>query len=42
MTFVMFMEPRTVTLDLVNTPAGWRITDIRWAKGSLRAIYKLK
>ena len=41
-TFVMFMEPRTITLDLVNTPAGWRITDIRWAKGSLRAIYKLK
>jgi hypothetical protein len=41
-TFVMFMKPRTVTLDLLNTPAGWRITDIRWAKGSLRAVYKLK
>lgn len=40
--FVMFKKPRTVTLDLVNTPAGWRIMDIRWAKGSLRALYKLK
>ena len=40
--FVMFMEPRTVTLDLVNTPAGWRIADIRWPRGSLRTLYKLK
>jgi hypothetical protein len=41
-TFVMFKKPRTVTLDLVNTPAGWRIAEIRWARGSLRALYKLK
>ena len=40
--FTMFMKPRTVTLDLVSTPAGWRISDIRWARGSLRAVYKLK
>jgi Protein of unknown function (DUF3828) len=40
-TFVIFMEPRTVTLDLVNTPAGWRIAEIRSASGSLRALYKL-
>jgi len=40
-TFVMFMEPRTVTLYLINTSIGWRITEIRWAKGSLRALYKL-
>ena len=41
--FVQFMEPRTVTLDLVNTPAGWRIADIKWARGdSLRSLYKLK
>ena len=41
-TFIQFMEPRTVTLDLVNTPAGWRIADIKWARGSsLRALYKL-
>ena len=41
-TFVMFMKPRTVTLDLVNTPAGWRVAEIRWPSGSLRALYKLK
>ena len=40
--FTMFMKPRTVTLSLVTTPAGWRISDIRWARGSLRALYKLK
>jgi hypothetical protein len=40
--FVMFMKPRTVTLDLLNTPSGWRIVDIRWPRGSLRALYKLK
>ena len=40
--FTMFMKPRTVTLSLVTTPAGWRIADIRWANGSLRALYKLK
>jgi hypothetical protein len=40
--FTMFMKPRTVTLDLLSTPVGWRITDIRWARGSLRAVYKLK
>jgi hypothetical protein len=41
-TFVMFMEPRTVTLDLVKIPAGWRIADIRSPSGSLRALYKLQ
>jgi hypothetical protein len=41
-TFVMFKKPRTVTLDLVNTRAGWRVAEIRWARGSLRALYKLK
>jgi ABC-type phosphate transport system substrate-binding protein len=41
-TFVMFMKPRTVTLDLVSTPAGWRIAEIRWARRSLRGLYKLK
>jgi hypothetical protein len=40
--FVMFMKPSTVSLDLLSTTAGWRITNIRWAKGSLRALYKLK
>ncbi len=40
--FTMFMKPRTVTLDLINTAAGWRITEIRSGSGSLRALYKLK
>ena len=40
--FVIFMEPRMVTLDLVVTPAGWRIAEIRSPSGSLRALYKLK
>ena len=39
--FVIFNEPRTVMLDLVNTPAGWRIAEIRSPSGSLRALYKL-
>ena len=41
-TFIIFKEPRTVTLDLVNTETGWRIADIRSPSGSLRALYKLK
>jgi hypothetical protein len=40
-TFVMFMKTRTVTLELVKTPVGWRIAEIRSASGSLRALYKL-
>lgn len=40
--FTMFDKPRTVTLDLVNTSAGWRISEIRSPSGSLRALYKLK
>jgi hypothetical protein len=41
-TFIQFMEPRTVTLDLVSTPAGWRIAEIRSPSGSLRQLYQLK
>jgi hypothetical protein len=40
--FIMFDKPRSLTLDLVNTSAGWRIADIKWAQGSLRGVYKLK
>ena len=29
-----------ITLDLVQTPAGWRIADIKWPSGSLGALYK--
>jgi Protein of unknown function (DUF3828) len=41
-TFLNGTEPRTVTLDLVNTANGWRITNIRSRTFSLRGLYKLK
>lgn len=39
---VNFGEPKAIALTLVKTPAGWRISDIITANGSLRALYKLK
>ena len=33
---------KSTALDLVNTPAGWRIAEIRGPSGSLRELYKLK
>jgi hypothetical protein len=40
-TFENVKEPKVVQLDLVNTPKGWRISDIFWkGDGSLRALYK--
>lgn len=41
-TFTNFGKPQRVTLELVSTPAGWRITEIKAPSGSLRAMYKLK
>jgi hypothetical protein len=35
-------EPKGIVLNLVKTPAGWRISDIVTANGSLRALFKLK
>jgi uncharacterized protein DUF3828 len=37
-------EPTVVTLDLVRTPAGWRIADIHWSgqKESLVAVLSKK
>jgi hypothetical protein len=40
--FVNTGEPKGVVLTMVKTPAGWRISDIVTANGSLRALYKLK
>jgi Protein of unknown function (DUF3828) len=40
--FTNFGEPKGVALTMVKTPAGWRISDIVTANGSLRALYKLK
>jgi Protein of unknown function (DUF3828) len=40
--FTNIREPRTITLDLVKTPAGWRIAEINAPSGSLRKLFKLK
>ena len=40
-TFTNFGKPARVTLELVSTPAGWRITEIKAPSGSLRAMYKI-
>ena len=38
---VNFDEPRAFAIALVQTPAGWRISDIVSTSGSLRGLYKL-
>ena len=35
-------KPTRITLDLVQTQAGWRIADIKTPSGSLSALYKEK
>lgn len=40
--FTNFDEPKAAVLTLVKTPAGWRISEIVTANGSLRALFKLK
>jgi hypothetical protein len=40
--FTNMKEREMVALDLVQTPDGWRIGEIRSRSGSLRALYKLK
>lgn len=34
--------PKRVVLELVRTPAGWRIAEIKAPSGSLKALYKLR
>ena len=41
-TFTNARQPKTVTLDLVKTAAGWRIAEIRAPSGSLRKLMKLR
>jgi hypothetical protein len=41
-TFINFGEPETVVLELMNAGDGWRIADIAWPKGTLRALYRKK
>lgn len=38
-TFVNSGKPTRIALDLVQTPAGWRLADIRAPSGSLSALY---
>ncbi len=40
--FANFKQSKTLTVELVQTKAGWRIADIAGAGGSLRALYKVK
>lgn len=39
---LMSTESRTITLELLRSNAGWRITDIKAPTGSLRDFYKLR
>jgi hypothetical protein len=39
-TFDNFGKRTAVALDLVQTPVGWRIADIKGPSGSLSALYK--
>jgi hypothetical protein len=40
--FANFGKPKRLAIDLVRTPAGWRIADIAGSSGSLRMLYKVK
>ena len=39
-TFDNFGKRVAITLDLRQTPLGWRIAEIRWPSGSLGGLYK--
>ena len=40
--FVNLKQKKTLAIELVKTPAGWRIADIAGAGGSLRSLYKIR
>ncbi len=40
--FQNFGETKRIVLELVRTPSGWRIAEIKASGGSLKALYKLK
>ncbi len=42
--FRNFKEPKTIHVNLVHTPSGWRIADIAWNghDGTLRGLYVKK
>ena len=41
-TFTNLGQPKSISLDLVKTAAGWRIADIFAPSGSLRKLFKVK
>ncbi|MCX7365206.1 MAG: DUF3828 domain-containing protein [Alphaproteobacteria bacterium] len=41
-TFANFGKPKRLAVSLLRTPAGWRISDIAGANGSLRTLFKLR
>lgn len=41
-TFANLGKATRLSIELEQTPAGWRIADIRAPSGSLRALYKLR
>lgn len=40
--FVNQKQKKTLALELVKTPNGWRISDIAGSSGSLRKLYRIK
>lgn len=41
-TFTNLGQAKKLLVDLEQTPAGWRIADIRGSNGSLRALYRTR
>jgi Protein of unknown function (DUF3828) len=41
-TFTNIGKPEKVVLELLNAGDGWRISDIQWSDGTLRALYRKK
>ena len=40
--FTNLKQKKTLAIELVKTPNGWRIADIAGSSGSLRALYRIK
>jgi Protein of unknown function (DUF3828) len=40
--FTNFGKPEKVVIELLNAGEGWRISDIQWPEGTLRALYRKK
>ena len=40
--FVNLKQKKTLAVELVKTPNGWRIADIAGSSGSLRSLYRIR